>query len=96
MMIWRQAGGLCVADHELPLARRPNAPSTLPLLKSLWKLVDKVHTAVQNLQQFFVGLSVEEVVDLEQDPFALEHYILMGVRYDSLLVDIVNLQHTYL
>jgi hypothetical protein len=37
-----------------------------------------------------VGLSVEEVVDLEQDPFALEHYILMGVRYDSLLVDIVR------
>jgi hypothetical protein len=85
-----------VADDKLPLARRPNVPSTLPLLKSLWKLVDKVHTAVQNLQQFFVGLSVEEVVDLEQDPFALEHYILMGVRYDSLLVDIVNLQHTYL
>jgi hypothetical protein len=36
-----------------------------------------------SVQQFFVGLSVEEVVDLEQDPFALEHYILMGVRYAS-------------
>lgn len=77
-------------------ARRPQAASTLPLLKSLWKLVDKVHTAVQNMQQFLVSLAVEDVIDLENDPFALEHYILMGVRYDSLLVDVVNLQHSYL
>ncbi|BGP27175.1 hypothetical protein JCM10295v2_006139 [Rhodotorula toruloides] len=80
----------------LSTGRRPGVDSTLPLLKNLWKLIDKVHNTVQELQQLFVGLSPEEVTDVEDDPFGLEHYVLMGVRYDSLLVDLVNLQHVYL
>ncbi|GAA6015491.1 hypothetical protein JCM8202_002490 [Rhodotorula sphaerocarpa] len=94
VMLW--VAGCHRLFAQLSTARRPQAASTLPLLKSLWKLVDKVHTAVQNMQQFLVSLAVEDVIDLENDPFALEHYILMGVRYDSLLVDVVNLQHSYL
>lgn len=85
-----------MTHRRIMTARRPDAPSTLPLLKSLWKLIDKVHTAVQNLQQFLVSLKPEDIVDGDQDRFALEHFILMGVRYDMLLVDVVNLQHAYL
>jgi len=76
--------------------RRQNAPSTLPLLKSLWKLVDSVHNAIQELQQLLVGLTVDQVAGCEDQPFGLEHFVLLGVRYDSLLVDLVNLQHVYL
>ncbi|BGP02972.1 hypothetical protein JCM10021v2_006694 [Rhodotorula toruloides] len=80
----------------LSTGRRPGVESTLPLLKNLWKLIDKVHNAIQELQQLFVSLSPQEVEGMGDDPFGLEHYVLMGVRYDSLLVDLVNLQHVYL
>lgn len=76
--------------------RRQNAPSTLPLLKSLWKLIDKVHNAIQELQQLLVGLACNQVAGCEDQPFGLEHFVLLGVRYDSLLVDLINLQHVYL
>ncbi|KAJ8292186.1 Depudecin biosynthesis cluster-specific transcription activator DEP6 [Rhodotorula toruloides] len=80
----------------LSTGRRPGVESTLPLLKNLWKLIDKVHNAIQELQQLFVSLSPQAVEGMGDDPFGLEHYVLMGVRYDSLLVDLVNLQHVYL
>ncbi|GAA5849047.1 hypothetical protein JCM9279_004706 [Rhodotorula babjevae] len=81
---------------QLSTGRRQNAPSTLPLLKSLWKLIDKVHNAIQELQQLLVGLACNQVAGCEDQPFGLEHFVLLGVRYDSLLVDLINLQHVYL
>ncbi|GAA5979583.1 hypothetical protein JCM11641_007877 [Rhodosporidiobolus odoratus] len=81
---------------QLTTGRRPGAPSSLPLLKNLWTLVDKVHGAVQELQQLLVSLTPSQVVDCENDPYALEHFVLLGVRFDSLLVDTVNLLHVYL
>ena len=66
------------------------------MLKSLWKLIDKVHNAIQELQQLLVGLACNQVAGCEDQPFGLEHFVLLGVRYDSLLVDLINLQHVYL
>ncbi|BGP51267.1 hypothetical protein JCM10450v2_007196 [Rhodotorula kratochvilovae] len=81
---------------QLSTGRRPGAASTLPLLKSLWKLIDKVHNAIQELQQLLVSLQVNQVTGCEDQPFGLEHFVLLGVRYDSLLIDLINLQHVYL
>ncbi|GAA5827864.1 hypothetical protein JCM3770_006897, partial [Rhodotorula araucariae] len=81
---------------QLSTGRRPGAPSTLPLLKSLWKLIDKVHNAIQELQQLLVSLHVNQVAGCEDQPFGLEHFVLLGVRYDAILMDLINLQHVYL
>lgn len=85
-----------LSDALGPAGRRPGAPSTLPLLKSLWKLIDKVHNAIQQLQQLLVSLSVNQVAGCEDEPYGLEHFVLLGVRYDAILVDLINLQHVYL
>ncbi|GJN93184.1 hypothetical protein Rhopal_006231-T1 [Rhodotorula paludigena] len=90
------ASALTTACLWLSTGRRPGAPSTLPLLKSLWKLIDKVHNAIQQLQQLLVSLSVNQVAGCEDEPYGLEHFVLLGVRYDAILVDLINLQHVYL
>ncbi|GAA6012748.1 hypothetical protein JCM10207_005348 [Rhodosporidiobolus poonsookiae] len=81
---------------QLTTARRPGAASSLPLLKNLWTLIDKVHHAVQELQQLLVSLTAEQVTGCEGDRYALEHFVLLGVRFDSILVDVINLMHVYL
>ncbi|GAA5914825.1 hypothetical protein JCM6882_007284 [Rhodosporidiobolus microsporus] len=81
---------------QLTTARRPGASSSLPLLKNLWTLIDKVHNGVQELQQLLVSLTVDQVTNCEGDPYALEHFVLLGVRFDAILVDVVNLMHGWL
>ncbi|GAA6030790.1 hypothetical protein JCM8097_008877 [Rhodosporidiobolus ruineniae] len=81
---------------QLTTARRPGSASTLPLLKNLWTLIDKVHHAVQELQQLLVSLTVNQVSGCEDQPYSLEHFVLLGVRFDAILVDVINLMHGYL
>ncbi|GAA5853267.1 hypothetical protein JCM8547_000261 [Rhodosporidiobolus lusitaniae] len=81
---------------QLTTARRPGAPSSLPLLKNLWVLIDKVHNAVQELQQLLVSLTASHVQGCEGEPYTLEHFVLLGVRFDAFLVDLINLMHGYL
>jgi len=77
-------------------ARRANAPSPLPLLKNLWSLIDSVHNSLQHLQSILVHLDLTQVGDLDDSPYALDHFVLLGVRADSILVDLINLMHVWL
>ncbi|GAA6017493.1 hypothetical protein JCM11491_006842 [Sporobolomyces phaffii] len=87
----------CARLHaQLTMSRRPNSPSPLPLLKNLWSLVDNVHNSLQHLQSIFVHLEQSQVADLDDSPYALDHFVLLGVRADSVLVDLINLMHLWL
>jgi hypothetical protein len=48
------------------------------------------------LQQLLVSLTVEQVSGCENEPYGIEHFVLLGVRFDAILVDLVNLMHGYL
>lgn len=54
-----------------------------------------MHTSIQRLQQFLVSIS-HIPPGCEGDIFALDHFVLLGVRADTYLVDLVNLIHTWL
>lgn len=58
-------------------------------------MIDEVHSAIQQLQQFLVNIAYVPA-GCEKDPYALDHYVLLGVRADTYLVDIVNLTHMWL
>jgi hypothetical protein len=75
--------------------RKPGAPSVLPALQYLYSLIDEIHAAIQRLQQFLVNIS-HVPAGCEDDPFALDHFVLLGVRADTYLVDVVNLIHEFL
>ncbi|GAA5964092.1 hypothetical protein JCM3765_000900 [Sporobolomyces pararoseus] len=93
-IIW--VSGCARLFAQLTMSRRPNSPSPLPLLKNLWSLIDSVHNALQHLQSIFVHLEQTQVEDLEDSPYALDHFVLLGVRADSILVDLINLMHLWL
>ncbi|SCV73552.1 BQ2448_7478 [Microbotryum intermedium] len=78
-----------------PWFRRPRAPSALGDLATLWRQIDTVHSSVQRLQQFIVALT-EPPPGSEGDPYVLDHYVLLAVRADTRLVDLVNLMHKFL
>ncbi|KDE07740.1 hypothetical protein MVLG_02012 [Microbotryum lychnidis-dioicae p1A1 Lamole] len=75
--------------------RRPRAPSALGDLATLWRKIDTVHSSVQRLQQFIVVLT-EPPPGSEGDPYVLDHYVLLAVRADTRLIDLVNLMHKFL
>ncbi|GAA5872131.1 hypothetical protein JCM1840_006327 [Sporobolomyces johnsonii] len=93
-MMW--VAGCSRLYAQLATSRRTGSPSPLPLLKNLWNLVDNVHNALQHVQSILVSLHVNAVSGLEDDPYALDHFVLLGVRYDSILVDLINLMHVWL
>ncbi|GAA5981724.1 hypothetical protein JCM5350_000469 [Sporobolomyces pararoseus] len=93
-IIW--VSGCARLYAQLTMSRRPNSPSPLPLLKNLWSLIDSVHNALQHLQSVFVHLDQSQVEDLDDSPYALDHFVLLGVRADSILVDLINLMHLWL
>ncbi|GAA6008707.1 hypothetical protein JCM11491_003406 [Sporobolomyces phaffii] len=75
--------------------RRPSGSSILPFLRNLWSVLDQIHQAVQRLQQHLVNLSSapQGFVD---DPQAIDHAILLAVRADNSLVDLIFLVHVHL
>lgn len=119
-------------------ARRPEAPSVLAELSSLWQQIDIVHSAVQRLQNYFVNMQQTPSSSSasgtqpapppgphsytthtptpnlglgtgkgstpssppSRSPAAPErpsdHYVLLAVRADTRLVDLVNLMHEFL
>ncbi|KAK4046324.1 hypothetical protein OIV83_006154 [Microbotryomycetes sp. JL201] len=64
-------------------------------ITNLYSLIDSTHSAIQNLQQYLVGVS-HVPAGCEGDPYALDHFVLLGVRADTYLVDLVNLIHDWL
>ncbi|GAA5899686.1 uncharacterized protein JCM6883_005956 [Sporobolomyces salmoneus] len=93
-IIW--VSGCARLFAQLTMSRRPSSPSPLPLLKNLWTLIDSVHNSLQHLQSIFVHLDQTQVADLDDSPYALDHFVLLGVRADSILVDLINLMHIWL
>ncbi|GAA5894933.1 Zn(II)2Cys6 transcription factor domain-containing protein [Sporobolomyces salmoneus] len=75
--------------------RRPTGSSILPFLRNLWSVLDQIHQAVQRLQQHLVNLSSapQGYVD---DPQAIDHAILLAVRADNSLVDLIMLIQVHL
>ncbi|KAK4052634.1 hypothetical protein OIO90_004262 [Microbotryomycetes sp. JL221] len=62
---------------------------------ALYNLIDSTHSAIQNLQQYLVGIS-HIPAGCEGDIYALDHFVLLGVRADTYLVDLVNLIQDWL
>ncbi|SCZ97299.1 BZ3500_MvSof-1268-A1-R1_Chr4-2g07122 [Microbotryum saponariae] len=77
---------LAIAD------RRPNTPSPLQEFRALYALIDETHAGIQKLQQFLVNVHVPPP-GCEDEPYALDQFVLLGVRADTYLVDIINLVH---
>ncbi|GAA5819983.1 hypothetical protein JCM10212_005636 [Sporobolomyces blumeae] len=75
--------------------RRPNGASILPFLRNLWSVLDQIHNAVQRLQQHLVNLS-SAPPGYDDDPHAIDHAILLAVRADNSLVDLIMLMHVHL
>ncbi|GAA5924303.1 Zn(II)2Cys6 transcription factor domain-containing protein [Sporobolomyces koalae] len=78
--------------------RRPSGSSILPFLRNLWTVLDQIHNAVQRLQQYLVHLSSNPSnSDVDgDDPQAVDHAILLAVRADNSLVDLIMLIHVHL
>lgn len=119
-----------------PTARRPNAPSVLSSIQTLWTQIDAVHSSVQRLQNYFVNIQhsapQQPIAGIHHtshtptanfgigsgkadtpntppsaagsptsrsrtpDPYATDHFVLLAVRADTRLVDLVNLIHEFL
>lgn len=58
-------------------------------------MIDLVHASVQKLQHILVSIDYVPF-GLEDDTWALDHYVLLGVRLDTRLVDLFNLIHGFL
>jgi len=76
-------------------ARRANGASILPFLRNLWSVLDQIHNAVQRLQQHLVNLT-SAPAGYADDPQAIDHAILLAVRADNSLVDLIMLIHVHL
>lgn len=74
--------------------RRPDAPSVYDRFRQLWATIDVVHSGVQRLQQALV--SATSLPGAEDDPEALDQFVINGVRIDSWLVDLIWLQDAWL
>jgi len=74
--------------------RRPGAPSVYDRFRQLWATIDVVHSGVQRLQQALV--SATSLPGAEDDPEALDQFVIHGVRIDSWLVDLIWLQDAWL
>ncbi|GAA5960348.1 hypothetical protein JCM3765_007480 [Sporobolomyces pararoseus] len=75
--------------------RRPSGSSILPFIRNLWSVLDQIHQAVQRLQQHLVNLS-SAPSGFVDDPQAIDHAILLAVRADNSLVDLIMLIHVHL
>ncbi|GAA5979054.1 hypothetical protein JCM5350_004217, partial [Sporobolomyces pararoseus] len=75
--------------------RRPSGGSILPFIRNLWSVLDQIHQAVQRLQQHLVNLS-SAPSGFVDDPQAIDHAILLAVRADNSLVDLIMLIHVHL
>ncbi|CEQ40459.1 SPOSA6832_02080 [Sporobolomyces salmonicolor] len=76
-------------------ARRPGAASNLPFLRNMWTVLDQIHNAIQRLQQHLVNLA-SPPTGYGDDPDAVNHAILLAIRADNSLVDLVMLIHVHL
>lgn len=85
------------SSHSVVTAQRPTVSThmTLGSIRTLWNTVDYVHGAVQRLQHALVNIPYIPL-GLEGDIWAVDHFILLGVRLDTRLVDLCNLAHGYL
>ncbi|GAA5929182.1 hypothetical protein JCM1841_006226 [Sporobolomyces salmonicolor] len=75
--------------------RRPGAASNLPFLRNMWTVLDQIHNAIQRLQQHLVNLA-SPPTGYGDDPDAVNHAILLAIRADNSLVDLVMLIHVHL
>lgn len=60
----------------------------------LWSYIDSAHSAVQRLHRRLVGLEKND--DLNRGDHSVEYDLLIGVRMDTRLIDVVNLAHGFL
>lgn len=95
-------GALFAFLYPESLLRRPLfavrqviAPSPLEQLQALWHQIDTTHASVQKLQNYFVNIH-HTPQGAEQDPHATDHFVLLAVRADTRLVDLVFLMHGFL
>ncbi|SCV69206.1 BQ2448_2226 [Microbotryum intermedium] len=77
---------------RLAIDRRPNTPSPFQEFRALYALIDETHAGIQKLQHFLVNVHVPPP-GCEDEPYALDHFVLLGVRADTYLVDAINLVH---
>jgi hypothetical protein len=73
-------------------AARRSSTRFLETIPQLWRSIDATHSAVQRLHRKLVGL---EITDDDGD-HTLEYDLLIGVRMDARLIDIINLAHGFL
>lgn len=79
---------------RLATARKPGAPSIIGDFRTLFNFIDEVHSCIQKLQQFLVGITAIPL-GCDQDTTALDHFVLLGVRADTYLVDVVSLTYYF-
>lgn len=76
-------------------AARPGTMDYYDMLPRFWTWVDSAHTAVQSLHRRLVALQAAdiEVPDSDHD---VEYDLLIAVRMDARLIDLLNLAHEWL
>ncbi|KAM0752687.1 hypothetical protein T439DRAFT_323299 [Meredithblackwellia eburnea MCA 4105] len=91
---WTNSAQRCFA--LLATGRRPGVETSLEAVRVLWRVIDDIHATIQRLQHVLVNLDhFPEGLD-PNDKFAVDRYVLLGVRIDSRLVDLCNLAHGFL
>ncbi|ORY88650.1 hypothetical protein BCR35DRAFT_350884 [Leucosporidium creatinivorum] len=66
------------------------------VVRQLYNLVDETHASIQRLQQIAVNLSSHLSNNTEDNLLAVEHLILITVRQDSSLIELVLHLHNHL
>jgi len=65
------------------------------LARQLYNFIDEIHSSIQRLQQIVVNLS-QLSDNTEEHLLAVEHLILITVRQDTSLIELVLHLHDYL
>ncbi|KDE08881.1 hypothetical protein MVLG_00978 [Microbotryum lychnidis-dioicae p1A1 Lamole] len=66
--------------------------SLLTEIPKLWTYIDSAHSAVQHLHRTLVSLDLRDAYS----DHAIEYDLLISVRLDTRLIDVINLTHSFL
>ena len=76
-------------------SRRPNT-RFLTTIPQLWTYIDRAHAAVQRLHRRLVQLDYAPSGSGDDDHHSVDYDLLIGVRMDERLLDVVHLAHVWL
>ncbi|SCV71924.1 BQ2448_4618 [Microbotryum intermedium] len=82
--IQRSYAGIC--------SSRRASSSFLTEIPKLWTYIDSAHGAVQHLHRTLVSLDLRD----DYSNHAIEYDLLISVRLDTRLIDVINLTHSFL